>query len=47
MTKSTKSYRYELVHGDDGADLIAYRRKSGHGAWRTVAVWMVPQPTCW
>jgi hypothetical protein len=43
MTKSSKSYRYELVHADY-ADFIAYQRKSGHGAWRTVTVWMVPQP---
>ena len=42
MTKSIKSYRYELMHGDD-ADFIAYQRKSGHGAWRTVSVWMIPQ----
>ncbi|HEY2247408.1 MAG TPA: hypothetical protein VGH70_08200 [Bradyrhizobium sp.] len=42
MTKSNKSYRYELTHGDD-ADFIAYQRKSGHGAWQTVSVWMVPQ----
>jgi hypothetical protein len=44
MTKSSKSYRYELVHGDD-ADFIAYQRKSVQGAWRTVSIWMVPQPT--
>ena len=42
MIKSSKSYRYELVHGDD-ADFIAYQRKSGHSAWQTVAVWMIPQ----
>jgi hypothetical protein len=41
MTKRIKSYRYELMHGDD-ADFIAYRRKSG-SAWRTVSVWMIPQ----
>jgi len=42
MTMTTKSFRYELMHGDD-ADFIAYQRKSSHGAWRTVAVWMIPQ----
>lgn len=43
MTKRIKSYRYELMHGDD-ADVVAYQRKSGDGAWRTVSVWMIPQP---
>jgi hypothetical protein len=42
MTKSIKSYRYELTHGDD-ADFIAYQRKSGDGVWQTVSVWTIPQ----
>jgi hypothetical protein len=42
MTKRIKSYRYELMHGDD-ADFIAYERRSGDGVWRTVSVWMIPQ----
>ena len=42
MTKSTRSYRYELVHGDD-ADFIAYQRESGDGTWQVVSVWMIPQ----
>jgi len=41
MTKRIKSYRHELVHGDD-ADFIAYQLKSGEGAWQTVSVWMIP-----
>ena len=42
MTKqSTKSYRYEFVHGDD-ADFIAYQRLLG-GAWQTVSTWMLPR----
>jgi hypothetical protein len=40
---SIKSYRYELVHGED-ADFIAYQRKLGEGLWRTVSTWMVPRP---
>lgn len=42
MTNRTQSYRYELTHGDD-ADFVAYQRKSGRSAWRTVSVWMIPQ----
>jgi hypothetical protein len=42
MTKGIKSYRYELVHGDD-ADIIAYQRRSGGGAWQTVPAWMIPR----
>ena len=42
MTKRIKSYRYELMHGDD-ADFIAYERRSGDGVWQTVSVWMIPQ----
>jgi hypothetical protein len=42
MTKRIKSYRYELMHGDD-ADFIAYQHKSGGGDWQTVSVWMIPQ----
>lgn len=42
MTKSIKSYRYEVMHDDD-ADFIAYQHKSGRGVWQTVAVWMIPQ----
>jgi hypothetical protein len=41
MTKSIKSYRYELTHGDD-ADFIAYQRKLDVGVWQTVSVWMIP-----
>jgi hypothetical protein len=43
MSKRIKSYRYELMHGDD-AEYIAYQRKSGR-VWRTVSVWMIPQTT--
>lgn len=43
MTKSIKSYRYELTHSDD-ADFIAYQHKSGDGVWQTVSVWMIPRP---
>jgi hypothetical protein len=42
MTKGIKSYRYEVVHGDD-ADFIAYQSKAGGGIWQTVSVWMIPQ----
>jgi hypothetical protein len=38
---STKSHRYELVHGED-ADFIAYQRKFGDGLWQTVSTWMIP-----
>ena len=41
MSKRIKSYRYELMHGDD-ADFMAYQRKSGR-VWRTVSVWMISQ----
>jgi hypothetical protein len=41
MTTRIKSYRYELMRGDD-ADFIAYQRKSGDGVWQTVSVWMIP-----
>jgi len=36
-----KSYRYELVHGED-ADFVAYQRNAGNGRWQTVSSWMVP-----
>jgi hypothetical protein len=39
---SIKSYRYELVRGED-ADFIAYQRKFGDGLWRTVSTWMIPR----
>jgi hypothetical protein len=39
---SIKSYRYELVHGED-ADFIAYQRKFGDGLWQTVSTWMIPR----
>jgi len=42
MRKRIKSYRYDLMHGDD-ADFIAYQRKSDDGVWQTVSVWMIPQ----
>jgi hypothetical protein len=42
---STKSHRYELVHGDD-ADFIAYQRKFGDGVWQTVSTWMIPRTEC-
>ena len=45
MTKRIKSYRYELMHGED-ADFIAYQRKSGADDWQTVSVWMIPQTAC-
>jgi hypothetical protein len=44
MTRQIESYRYELQHSDD-ADFVAYQRKSSNGAWQTVSVWMIPQPT--
>lgn len=43
MRKGIKSYRYEVVHGDD-ADFIAYQREAGGGIWQTISVWMIPQP---
>ena len=46
MAHQIKSYRYELVHGDD-ADFIAYQRKSsGDGVWQTLSVWMIPPTVC-
>jgi hypothetical protein len=42
---STKSHRYELVHGEE-ADFIAYQRKFGDGLWQTVSTWMVPRSEC-
>ena len=42
MTNGIKSYRYELMHGDD-ADFIAYERRSNDGVWQIVSVWMIPQ----
>jgi hypothetical protein len=39
---SIKSHRYELVHSE-GADFIAYQRKSGDGLWQTVSAWMIPR----
>ena len=45
MTTRTKSYRYELMHGDD-ADFVAYQRKSRAGTWQTVSVWIIPQTAC-
>jgi hypothetical protein len=42
MTKRIKSYRYELMHGDD-ADFIAHERRSSDAVWQIVSVWMIPQ----
>jgi hypothetical protein len=42
---STKSHRYELVHGEE-ADFIAYQRKFGDGLWQTVSTWMIPRSEC-
>jgi hypothetical protein len=42
MTNGTKSFRYQLVN-NDGADFVAYQRKSGDGAWQTVSLWMIPK----
>ena len=44
MTRHIESYRYEVQHGHD-ADFVAYQRKSSHGVWQTIAMWMIPQPT--
>jgi hypothetical protein len=40
-TQSTKSHRYELVHGEDG-DFIAYQLHFGDGVWQTFTTWMIP-----
>jgi hypothetical protein len=45
MAKHIKSYRYELVHGDD-ANFVTYQLGLNEGVWQTVSVWMVPQTTC-
>jgi hypothetical protein len=44
-TASAKTYRHELVHGD-GADFVAYQRRSDDGHWQTFATWMIPQAIC-
>jgi hypothetical protein len=44
MTRHVASYRYEVQHSDD-ADFVAYQRKSNDGAWQTISVWMISQPT--
>jgi hypothetical protein len=43
MTRHIEAYRYEVQHSDD-ADIVAYQRKSSDGVWRTISVWMIPQP---
>ena len=42
MTKRIRSYRYELMHGDD-ADFIAYERRLNDGVWQTGSIRMIPQ----
>jgi hypothetical protein len=44
MTRRIKPYRYEVQHNND-ADFVAYQRKSSHGVWQTISMWMIPQPT--
>ncbi|QPF89017.1 hypothetical protein [Bradyrhizobium commune] len=44
-TTSAKNHRYELVHGE-GADFVAYQRRSDNGRWQTLATWMIPQSIC-
>jgi hypothetical protein len=39
---STKTHRYEFVHSD-GADFVAYQRRSDDGNWTTFASWMIPR----
>jgi hypothetical protein len=41
-TASTRTHRYEFVHGD-GADFVAYQRRRDDGLWQTFATWMIPQ----
>ena len=41
VAKITRSYRHELVHGEE-ADFIVYQGKSGSGHWRTISSWMIP-----
>ena len=43
MTRQIEAYRYEVQHSDN-ADIVAYQRKSSDGVWRTISVWMIPQP---
>jgi hypothetical protein len=45
MTKQSKSYRYELVHGEH-VNFVAYQLKLDESVWQTVSVWMIPQTTC-
>lgn len=42
MTNRIVSYRCQLA-SNDGADFVAYQRRSGAGAWQTVSVWMIPK----
>jgi hypothetical protein len=44
-TVSTKSHRYELVHGE-GADFVAYQLRREDGRWQTFATWMIPRAIC-
>jgi hypothetical protein len=44
MTRHIKLYRYEVQHGND-ANFVAYQRKSSHGVWQTISMWMIPQPS--
>ena len=44
MTRHIKPYRYEVQHSND-ADFVAYQRKSSHGVWQTISMWMIPQPS--
>ena len=44
MTRHIKPYRYEVQHSNDG-DFVAYQRKSSHGIWQMISMWMIPQPT--
>jgi len=42
---STKTHRYELVHGE-GADFVAYQRRREDGLWETFSTWMIPRAVC-
>jgi hypothetical protein len=44
MSRHIASHRYQVQHGDD-AGFVAYQRRSNDGAWQTISVWMIPQPT--
>ncbi|WP_164988301.1 hypothetical protein [Bradyrhizobium betae] len=41
-TASTKTHRYELVHGEE-ADFVTYQRRREDGLWQTFAAWMIPR----